>query len=97
MKILVTGSAGFIGSALSLKLLADEAQVIGIDNLNDYYDPALKKARLKRHIKHPNYIHLEFDLTDRNKIAQVFKQHKFDAVVNLAAQVGVRYSLENPV
>ena len=97
MKVLVTGSAGFIGSALTLRLLERGDEVIGIDNHNDYYDPALKEARLARHIDHPNYIHLRVDLADRENIKLIFEIHKPDCVVNLAAQAGVRYSLENPL
>jgi UDP-glucuronate 4-epimerase len=96
MKILVTGSAGFIGSALTLKLLARGDEVVGIDNHNDYYDPAIKEARLKWFVDDPNYTHLRFDLADRLAIDQTFKVHKPQRVVNLAAQAGVRYSIENP-
>lgn len=97
MKILVTGAAGFIGSALSIKLLERGDQVIGIDNHNDYYDPALKEARLARHIDHPNYTHIRMSLEEREGMETLFKEHKFNRVVNLAAQAGVRYSLENPL
>lgn len=97
MKILVTGSAGFIGSALTLRLLERNDEVIGIDNHNDYYDPALKEARLARHIDHKNYTHLRTDLANRESIAKIFSTHKPEYVVNLAAQAGVRYSLENPM
>jgi len=97
MKILVTGSAGFIGSALSIRLLDRGDQVIGIDNHNHYYDPALKEARLARHINHENYIHLRMDIEDGKAVKDLFKGHQFDVVVNLAAQAGVRYSLENPL
>jgi UDP-glucuronate 4-epimerase len=96
MKVLVTGSAGFIGSALSLRLLERGDEVIGIDNLNDYYDVNLKKARLERTLNHDAYTDVRVDLEDREKIAQVFAQHQPHRVVNLAAQAGVRYSLENP-
>ena len=95
MKVLVTGSAGFIGSALSIRLLERGDQVIGIDNHNDYYDPALKEARLARHANHKNYTHLRIDLADRVAIEQVFDEHKPQGVINLAAQAGVRYSIEN--
>jgi UDP-glucuronate 4-epimerase len=97
MKILVTGSAGFIGSALCIKLLERGDQVIGIDNHNDYYDPALKEARLARHANHQNYTHLRIDITERSAIEQVFVEHKPQGVINLAAQAGVRYSIENPL
>ena len=97
MKVLVTGSAGFIGSALCIRLLGRGDQVIGIDNHNDYYDPALKEARLTRHAKHQNYTHLRIDITDRLAIEQVFMEHKPQGVINLAAQAGVGYSIENPL
>ena len=97
MKVLVTGSAGFIGSALSIRLLERGDEVIGIDNHNDYYDPALKEARLARHADHPGYTHVRMNLEDREGIADLFKTHKPQRVVNLAAQAGVRYSLENPL
>ena len=94
---LLTGSAGFIGSALALRLLERGDKVIGIDNHNDYYDPAIKEARLARHVNHLNYIHLRIDLADREAIEAVFARYKPQRVVNLAAQAGVRYSLENPL
>ena len=97
MKVLVTGSAGFIGSALNLKLLERGDEVIGIDNHNDYYDPALKEARLARHEKHENYTHLRIDIADRSAMEQTFRKHKPQSVINLAAQAGVRYSIENPL
>ncbi|MDH5190537.1 MAG: NAD-dependent epimerase [Gammaproteobacteria bacterium] len=96
MKVLITGSAGFIGSALSLRLLERGDTVIGIDNLNDYYDVNLKKARLARTLDHKNYIEARINLEDREAIAALFKKHKPNRVVNLAAQAGVRYSLINP-
>jgi UDP-glucuronate 4-epimerase len=96
MKILVTGSAGFIGAALAIRLLDRGDIVIGVDNHNSYYDPALKEARVTRFINHPNYTHLRLDLADREGIKQAFNIHKPLRVVNLAAQAGVRYSLENP-
>ena len=97
MKVLVTGSAGFIGSELCIKLLDRGDQVIGIDNHNDYYDPNLKEARLARHDNHQNYTHLRIDLADRSVIEQAFADHKPQGVINLAAQAGVRYSIENPL
>ena len=97
MKVLITGAAGFIGSALSLRLLDRGDEVIGIDNHNDYYDPALKEARLARHADHPNYTHIRGDLADRALMEDIFQTHKPQRVVNLAAQAGVRYSLENPL
>ena len=97
MKIFVTGSAGFIGSALVLRLLERGDNVIGIDNHNNYYDPAIKEARLSRYAKHPSYTHLRVDLADRETIESAFATHKPQRVVNLAAQAGVRYSIENPI
>ena len=94
---LVTGSAGFIGSALTLRLLERGDTVTGIDNHNDYYDPAIKEARLARHANHPNYTHLRIDLADREAINATFATHKPQRVVNTAAQAGVRYSTENPL
>ena len=97
MKILVTGAAGFIGSTLVMRLLARGDTVVGVDNHNDYYDPAIKEARLARHANHPGYTHLRIDLADRKAIETVFETHKPQRVVNLAAQAGVRYSIENPL
>ena len=97
MKILVTGSAGFIGSALALRLLARGDTIIGIDNHNDYYDPVIKEKRLERFIDNPNYTHLRVDLTDSEIIEETFANQKPERVVNLAAQAGVRYSIENPL
>ena len=97
MKVLVTGAAGFIGSALTLRLLERGDTVIGIDNHNDYYNQQLKEDRLARQIDHPNYTHIRGDLADRPLIEDLFKTHKPNRVVNLAAQAGVRYSLENPM
>jgi UDP-glucuronate 4-epimerase len=97
MKVLVTGSAGFIGSALTLRLLDRGDTVVGIDSHNDYYDPSLKEARLARQINHPSYTHLQINLADRKAIEECFAAHKPQRVVNLAAQAGVRYSIENPL
>ena len=97
MKILVTGSAGFIGSELSMKLLERGDTIVGIDNHNDYYDPQLKEDRLSRHIDNKNYSHNRIDIEDGKAVEILFSEHKFDAVVNLAAQAGVRYSIENPL
>jgi len=97
MKVLITGSAGFIGSALCLQLLKRGDEIIGIDNHNDYYDPIIKELRLKRHLDHASYTHLRIDLSDREAIEQVFTHYKPNQVVNLAAQAGVRYSIENPL
>ena len=97
MKVLVTGSAGFIGSALSIKLLNRGDVVVGIDNHNNYYDPKLKEARLARHHEHLNYSHVRMSIENREAMTQLFEDEKFDGVVNLAAQAGVRYSIENPL
>ena len=97
MKILVTGSAGFIGSELALRLLERGDTVIGIDNHNDYYDPAIKEARLARFSDHEHYTHLRIDLSDKKAIDHCFTTYKPQRVVNLAAQAGVRYSIENPL
>ncbi len=97
MKVLVTGSAGFIGSALSIRLLDRGDEVIGIDNHNDYYDPVLKEARLARHINHDKYTHIHMDIENGKAVEGLFKEYEFDGVVNLAAQAGVRYSIENPL
>lgn len=97
MKVLVTGAAGFIGSGLAMRLLERGDEVIGLDNHNDYYDPALKEARLARHLNHPNYTHLRIDLADRAAMEACFATHKPQGVINLAAQAGVRYSIENPL
>jgi UDP-glucuronate 4-epimerase len=96
MKILVTGSAGFIGRALSLRLLQRGDEVVGVDNLNDYYAVELKKSRLSHLTGNPNFTDIRADISDGETLAQVFREHKPQRVVNLAAQAGVRYSLENP-
>ena len=97
MKILVTGSAGFIGSMLSIKLLDRGDEVIGIDNHNDYYDPKIKEARIEKLNRYSNYKHYRADLSDQKNLEDVFKDNKPQKVVNLAAQAGVRYSMENPL
>jgi UDP-glucuronate 4-epimerase len=96
MRILVTGTAGFIGAALAQRLLARGDMVHGVDNHNDYYDPALKEARLARFVDHPNYSHQRADLADAEAVDHAFATFKPQRVVNLAAQAGVRYSLKNP-
>ncbi|HER26827.1 MAG TPA: NAD-dependent epimerase [Rhodospirillales bacterium] len=96
MSTLVTGSAGFIGNALIRSLLAQGETVIGIDNLNDYYDVGLKKARLALIEDHPAYTDARMDLADGDAMARLFDRERPTRVVNLAAQAGVRYSLENP-
>lgn len=95
-KILVTGAAGFIGYHLSGRLLEEGREVVGLDNMNDYYDPVLKEARLSRLISHVNFKSVRKDLSDRAAMEELFVTDKFDGVVNLAAQAGVRYSLINP-
>ena len=97
MIVLVTGTAGFIGSAVTLRLLARGDKVIGIDNHNSYYDPTIKEARVARFQSHPNYTHLRLDLADKDAIMATFAAHRPQRVVNLAAQAGVRYSIENPL
>jgi UDP-glucuronate 4-epimerase len=96
-KIMVTGSAGFIGFSLCLQLLERGDDIIGIDNHNDYYDPKIKDERLKQLKKFSNYHHYKIDLCDQESLSTVFKKHKIKKVVNLAAQAGVRYSIENPL
>jgi UDP-glucuronate 4-epimerase len=95
-KILVTGAAGFIGFHLTQNLLARGDEVVGLDNLNDYYRVQLKQDRLSQLAGHENFQFIEMDLADRKRMPGVFKSEQFDVVVNLAAQAGVRYSLENP-
>ena len=94
---IVTGSAGFIGFSLSQKLLERGDNIIGIDNHNNYYDPRIKDARLKKLTKFSNYKHYKLDLCNQNELSQVFENHKIQKVINLAAQAGVRYSIENPL
>lgn len=96
MKILITGTAGFIGSTLALKLLDRGDEIIGVDNLNDYYDVSLKEARLARCQAHDNFTDVRASIEDKDAMEALFRQHKPQRVVNLAAQAGVRYSLTNP-
>jgi UDP-glucuronate 4-epimerase len=96
MKILVTGTAGFIGNELAIRLLERGDEVIGVDNVNDYYDVRLKEARLERIKSHPGFTEIRVGLHEREALEAVFAQHKPQRVVNLAAQAGVRYSLKNP-
>ncbi len=95
-KILVTGAAGFIGSHLCHRLLAEGHRVTGLDNLSDYYDVSLKKNRLKRMEGQPDFRFIKMDLVDRKTLSELFAQERFDIVANLAAQPGVRYSIKNP-
>ncbi|HGH0834676.1 TPA: NAD-dependent epimerase [Staphylococcus pseudintermedius] len=95
MKILITGVAGFIGSHLAKKLIAKDHEIIGVDNINDYYDPKLKEDRLKS-IGDKNFKFYKTDIEDDQKLSEIFEEHHPSVVVNLAAQAGVRYSLENP-
>lgn len=96
MKILVTGAAGFIGMHVSQLLLARGDQVVGLDNLNDYYDPRLKEDRLARLRPQPGFRFVKLDVADREGVERLFREERFDRVVHLAAQAGVRYSLVNP-
>jgi len=96
MRILVTGTAGFIGNHLALRLLERGDEIIGVDNLNDYYDVNLKKDRLARLADFNAFTDVRLDIADRDGMANLFKQYRPQKVVNLAAQAGVRYSLENP-
>lgn len=97
LKYLVTGAAGFIGNFVAERLCKEGHEVVGLDNLNDYYDPALKLARLDR-IKHlDSFRFIKMDISDRDGIAKLFKDEQFNRVIHLAAQAGVRYSIENPM
>ncbi|CAM6188976.1 MULTISPECIES: NAD-dependent epimerase [Enterobacteriaceae] len=95
MKFLVTGAAGFIGFHVSKRLLNDGHQVVGIDNINDYYDVKLKESRLEQ-LESPSFTFYKLDLADRDGMAKLFETEQFERVIHLAAQAGVRYSLENP-
>jgi UDP-glucuronate 4-epimerase len=96
MKILLTGAAGFIGMTTTLRLLARGDEVVGLDNLNDYYDVTLKQRRLDRLTSHPNFRFVKLDVADRSGMEQLFAGNRFERVIHLAAQAGVRYSLKNP-
>jgi UDP-glucuronate 4-epimerase len=96
MQVLITGAAGFIGYHMAQRLLAQDIEVYGIDNLNDYYDVNLKQDRLTQLKEKPGFIFQRLDISDRQEVAELFKARSFDAVVHLAAQAGVRYSLLNP-
>ena len=96
MKILITGAAGFIGMTAGLRLLARGDEVVGLDNLNDYYEVSLKENRLARLTGHPGFRFVKLDVADRPGMEQLFATEKFDKVIHLAAQAGVRYSLKNP-
>lgn len=96
MKVLITGAAGFIGSAVAIRLLERGDEVIGFDNHNDYYDPQLKEARLKRQLEYIKYTHVRGDVADRVVVGELFRTYKPNYVIHLAAQAGIRYSLENP-
>ena len=96
MKILLTGAAGFIGSTVTLRLLARGDEVVGLDDLNDYYSVQLKRDRLARLTPHPKFRFVQQDVADRSGIAALFARERFDRVIHLAAQAGVRYSLQNP-
>ena len=96
MRVLVTGTAGFIGSHVAIRLLERGNEVIGFDNLSDYYDVGIKKARLARFGDHPNYTHIHADLADRASVESVFATYQPQRVVHLAAQAGVRYAAQNP-
>ena len=96
MKILITGAAGFIGMTAGLRLLARGDEVVGLDNLNDYYDVRLKESRLKRLTEHAKFGFVKLDVGDRAGMEALFAAEKFDKVIHLAAQAGVRYSILNP-
>ena len=96
-KIIVTGSAGFIGFSVCLKLLSRGENVIGIDNHNDYYDPKVKESRVSKLIKYSNYQHYKIDISNQKNLEDIFKNHHPLKVINLAAQAGVRYSIANPL
>jgi len=96
MKILVTGAAGFIGSEIVNKLVVGNIHIIGVDNHNNYYDPHLKNERVKRYIDKKNYSHYKIDISEKDDLEKIFKKYTPNIVINMAAQAGVRYSLDNP-
>ncbi len=96
MKVLVTGAAGFVGAHVAAALISRGDQVVGIDNLNSYYDPKLKTDRLDNFFSGSSFHFMKIDISNRNDVEQLFRQHQFDMVVNLAAQAGVRYSIDHP-
>lgn len=96
LRVLVTGAAGFIGNEVALRLLASSIEVIGYDNHNDYYDPSLKEDRVRRLLDDARYVHVRGDLADKQRLQWVFDEYQPDLVIHLAAQAGVRYSLQHP-
>ena len=96
MKVLITGAAGFIGMHTAIRLLERGDEVVGVDNINDYYDVKLKQDRLERLKPYKNFRFIKLDIADRPVMEELFAKEKFQRVVNLAAQPGVRYSLKNP-
>ena len=96
MKVLITGVAGFIGSHFSKSLLIDDYEILGIDNINDYYDPNLKQSRLDGLKSYQNFTFKKIDISNKERLVKAFKSFKPQKVVHLAAQAGVRYSIENP-
>ena len=96
MNILITGAAGFIGSKTADLLLKENHQVIGVDNLNNYYDPKFKKFRLNELSRYSNFTFIQLDIENHNELRTIFKEYNFEIVINLAARAGVRYSIENP-
>src|ERR1051325_7390124 len=97
MKILVTGAAGFIGMHVAMRLAERGDEVVGIDNLNDYYDVGLKEDRLSILLSNLKFRFIKMDIADNEELEMLFARERFDRVVNLAAQAGVRYSIENPL
>ena len=96
MKFLVTGVAGFIGSHLVHRLCSEDHEVIGVDNINDYYDVNLKESRLKEFSSYKNFVFEKSDLSNYTETLKIFEKYRFNRVIHLAAQAGVRYSIENP-